>query len=63
MILIIFSMFFVKVSNPIFKSESSSSHPWKIWNDDIDDDIGDTCLLIPITNTLNIEKLFHHSIT
>jgi hypothetical protein len=32
------------------------SHLQNIWNDDIDDDIGDTCPLIPITNTLNIEK-------
>jgi len=29
-----------------------SSHPQNIWNDDI----GDTHLLIPITNTLNNEK-------
>ncbi len=28
----------------------------KIWNDDIDDDIGDTRPLMPIKNTLNIEK-------
>jgi hypothetical protein len=28
----------------------------KIWNDDIDDDIGDTHPLMPIKNTLNIEK-------
>jgi len=33
-----------------------SSHLQNIWNDDIDDDIGDTCPLIPITNTLRIEK-------
>jgi hypothetical protein len=29
-----------------------SSHPQNVWNDDI----GDTHLLIPITNTLNNEK-------
>jgi hypothetical protein len=34
----------------------NSSHLQNIWNDDIDDDIGDTYPLIPITNTLNIEK-------
>ncbi len=34
----------------------NSSHLQNIWNDDIDDDIGDTRLVIPITNTLNIEK-------
>jgi len=34
----------------------NSSHLQNIWNDDIDDDIGDTHPLIPITNTLNIEK-------
>jgi hypothetical protein len=32
------------------------SHLQNIWNDNIDDDIGDTCLLIPIKNTINIEK-------
>jgi hypothetical protein len=36
--------------------KSKSSHPQKIWNDDIDDGISDTCHLIPITNTLNIEN-------
>jgi len=34
----------------------NSSHLQNIWNDDIDDDIGDTRLVIPIKNTLNIEK-------
>jgi hypothetical protein len=34
----------------------NSSHLQNIWNDDIDDDMGDTHPLIPITNTLNIEK-------
>jgi hypothetical protein len=34
----------------------NSSHLQNIWNDDIDDDIGDTYPLIPIINTLNIEK-------
>jgi hypothetical protein len=53
----------INEENEVFSLKSKSSHPWKIWNDDIDDDIGDACLLIPITNTLNIEKLFHHSIT
>jgi len=33
-----------------------SSHLQNIWNDDIDDDIGDTHPLIPITNTLRIKK-------
>jgi hypothetical protein len=36
--------------------KSKSSHPQNIWNDDIDGHIGDTHLLIPITNTLNNEK-------
>jgi hypothetical protein len=36
--------------------QSNSSHLQNIWKDDIDDDIGDTCPLIPITNTSNIEK-------
>jgi len=36
--------------------KSKSSHPQNIWNDDIDDDIGNTHPLIPITNTLNNEK-------
>jgi len=30
--------------------------PWNIWIDDIDDDISDMCILIPITNILIIEK-------
>jgi hypothetical protein len=34
----------------------NSSHLQNIWNDNIDDDIGDTRPLIPIKNTLNIEK-------
>jgi hypothetical protein len=33
-----------------------SSHPQNIWNDDIDDNIGDTCPFIPITNKLNTEN-------
>jgi hypothetical protein len=33
-----------------------SSQLQNIWNDDIDDYIGDTSPLIPITNTLRIEK-------
>jgi hypothetical protein len=33
-----------------------SLHLQNIWNDHIDDHIGDTCPLIPITNPLNIEK-------
>jgi hypothetical protein len=41
--------------------KSKSSHQQNIWNNDIDDDIGDTHPLIPITNTLNIEK-YHFSI-
>ncbi len=32
------------------------SHLQNIWNDDVDDDIGDTHRLIPITNTLKIDK-------
>jgi hypothetical protein len=36
--------------------KSKSSHPQNIWNDDIDDDIGDIYLKIPFKNTLNIEK-------
>ncbi len=53
----------INEENEVFSLKAKSSHPWKIWNDDIDDDIGDTCLLIPDTNTLNIEILFHDSIT
>ncbi len=36
--------------------QSNFSYLQNIWNDDIDDDIGDAHPLIPITNTLNIEK-------
>jgi hypothetical protein len=36
----------------VMNLQSKSSHLQNIWNDDI----GDTCPLIPITNTLNIEK-------
>ncbi len=46
-----------------------SSHPQNIWNDDIDDDIGDTHFLIPITDTLINENMiwkmissFNHAI-
>jgi len=53
----------INQENEVFSLKSKSSHPWKIWIDDIDNDIGDTCLLIPITNTLNIEIIFHHLIT
>jgi hypothetical protein len=35
-----------------------SSHPQNIWNDDIDDNIGDTCPFIPITNKLNTEIFY-----
>jgi hypothetical protein len=30
------------------------SHPQNIWNDDIENGIGDKHLLVPITNILNI---------
>jgi hypothetical protein len=36
--------------------KSKSLDLQNIWNDHIDDHIGDTCPLIPITNRLNIEK-------
>jgi hypothetical protein len=36
--------------------KTKSSHPQNIWNDDIDNDIVDKRLLIPITNIINIEK-------
>jgi hypothetical protein len=36
----------------VMNLQSNSSHLQNIWNDDI----GDTCPLILITNTLNIEK-------
>jgi hypothetical protein len=40
----------------VMNSQSNFSHLQTIWNNDIDDDIGDTIPLIPITNTLNIDK-------
>jgi hypothetical protein len=41
----------------IINLKSNFSHPWNVWNDDMDDEIGDMCPLIPITNTLNIENI------
>ncbi len=41
----------------IINLKSKFSHPWNIWNDDIDDEIGDMCPLILITNTLNIQNI------
>jgi hypothetical protein len=38
--------------NEYMNLKSKSLHPQNIWNDHI----GDTCPLIPITNTLNMEK-------
>jgi hypothetical protein len=40
----------------VLNLQSNSSYLQNIWNNDIDDDIGATSPLIPITNTLNIEK-------
>lgn len=40
----------------VINLKSKFSHPQNIWNDDIDDDISDMCILTPITNTLHIEK-------
>ncbi len=40
----------------VMNLQSNFSHLQNIWNGDIDDDIGDTCPLIPIINLLNIEK-------
>lgn len=44
----------------IINLKSEYSNLWNICNDGIDNDIGDMCPLIPIINTLNIEKRFHH---
>jgi hypothetical protein len=41
----------------IINLKSKFSHPWNIWNDDIDDEIGGMCPLFPITNTINIENM------
>ncbi len=41
----------------IINLKSNFSHPWNVWNDDMDDEIGDMCPLIPFTNTLNIENI------
>jgi hypothetical protein len=40
----------------VMNLQSNFSHLQNIWNDDIDDDIGDAHPIIPITNTLNIEN-------
>jgi hypothetical protein len=40
----------------VINLKSKSSHPWKIWNVNIDEDIGDMCPSTPITNTLHNEK-------
>jgi len=40
----------------VMNLQLNSSHIENMWNNDIDDDIGDTSPLIPVTNTLNIEK-------
>jgi hypothetical protein len=40
----------------VMNLKSNYSHPQNIGNDDIDHDIGDTCPLIHVKNTLNIEK-------
>jgi hypothetical protein len=36
-------------------SKSKPLHPINIWNDDINDEVYDSYLAIPITNTINIE--------
>jgi hypothetical protein len=40
----------------VMNLQLNSSHLQNIWNDNIDDDIGDAHPVIPITNTLNTEK-------
>jgi hypothetical protein len=47
----------INEENDYMNLKSKSLHPQNIWNDHIDDHIGDTYFLIPITNTLNIEKV------
>jgi hypothetical protein len=47
----------INEENDYMNLKSKSLDPQNMWNDHIDDHIGrDTCPLIPITNTLNIEK-------
>jgi hypothetical protein len=44
-----------KKMNDSIYSKSKPLHSINIWNDDIDHEISDSCLAIPITNTINIE--------
>jgi len=46
----------IQMKNMMLWIYNRSSHLQNIWNDDTDDEIGDTHLLIPITNTLRIDK-------
>jgi hypothetical protein len=56
------TIFSYQISYPNTKKMNDSVYPKSkllhlvnIWNDDIDDEINDSCLVIPITNTINIE--------
>jgi len=44
-----------KEMNDSIYSRSKPLHPVNIWNDNIDNEINDSRLTIPITNTINIE--------
>jgi len=39
---------YIKMKRICYQFKIKSSHPHNLWNDDIDDDIGDTHPLIPI---------------
>jgi hypothetical protein len=41
--------------NDSIYSRSKPLHPINIWNDNIDNEVNDLSLAIPITNTINIE--------
>jgi hypothetical protein len=47
---------YINEEEDVINLKSKSSHSQNIWNYDIDHDIANTHLLIPITNALNIEK-------
>jgi hypothetical protein len=47
---------YINEENDDMNLKSKSSRSQNIWNDDIDDDIGGICPLIPITNKLNTEN-------
>jgi hypothetical protein len=41
----------------VMNLQSNFSHLQNVWNDDIDDDIGDTRPLIPIKNTIILRNM------